>query len=52
MIKWVSLFANVWIAETYLKALWIDIVVANELLDERCKFYNHFFLNHILFHEI
>lgn len=43
MIKWVSLFANVWIAETYLKELWIDIVVANELLNERCKFYNHFY---------
>ena len=41
MIKGVSLFANVWIAETYLKECWIDIVVANELLLERCKFYRN-----------
>lgn len=45
MIKWVSLFANVWIAEFYLKELWVDIVVANELLDKRCNLYNHFYPN-------
>lgn len=43
MIKWVSLFANVWIAEFYLKELWIDIVIANELIDKRCNLYNHFY---------
>lgn len=42
MIKWVSLFANVWIAEFYLKDLGIDIVVANELLTKRCDLYRHF----------
>lgn len=34
-----SLFANVGIAETYLKDVGIEIVVANELLDERARFY-------------
>lgn len=34
-----SLFANVGIAETYLKDVGIDIVVANELLEERARFY-------------
>lgn len=43
MIKWVSLFANVWIAEAYLKEIWIDIVVSNELLADRCKFYHHLY---------
>lgn len=38
-IKWLSLFSNVWIAETYLKECWVDIVVANELLPDRCRFY-------------
>ncbi len=36
-----SLFANVGIAETYLKELNINIAVANELLENRCKFYQH-----------
>ncbi len=35
----VSLFANVGIAETYIKNHNIDIVVANELLENRAKFY-------------
>ncbi len=34
-----SLFANVGIAETYLKDVGIEIVVANELLEERALFY-------------
>lgn len=42
-IKALSLFANVGIAETYLSELGIDVVVANELLDERCKFYKHLY---------
>lgn len=41
-LKWLSLFANVGIAEFYLKDLWIDIVVANELLEKRAKLYNFF----------
>ena len=38
-----SLFANVGIAETYLDREGIDIVVANELLEERAKFYQHLY---------
>lgn len=45
MIKWVSLFANVWISEFYLKDLWIDIVIANELLNKRCDLYKYFYPN-------
>ena len=41
MIKGLSLFANVGIAETYLKEVGVDIVVANELLPERARFYKH-----------
>lgn len=40
-LKGLSLFANVGIAETYLKDLGVDIVLANELLEDRAKFYNH-----------
>jgi DNA (cytosine-5)-methyltransferase 1 len=43
MIKGLSLFANVGIAETYLKQVGVDIVVANELLEERAKFYKHLY---------
>ena len=34
-----SLFANVGIAESYLSQVGVDIVVANELLPERARFY-------------
>lgn len=37
--KGLSLFANVGIAETYLKEIGFPIVLANELLEERVKFY-------------
>ena len=40
-MKGLSLFANVGIAETYLKDINVEIVVANELLSNRCKFYKH-----------
>lgn len=40
-----SLFANVGIAETYLQDVDIDIVVANELLEERARFYKHLYPN-------
>ena len=43
MIKGLSLFANVGIAETYLKDVGIDICVANELLEERANFYRHLY---------
>ncbi len=39
MIKGVSLFANVGIAETYIKNQGIKIVVANELMKNRAEFY-------------
>lgn len=39
MIKGTSLFSNIGIAETYLKNYNIDIVVANELLEDRANFY-------------
>lgn len=39
--KGLSLFANVGIGETYLKDIGYPIVLANELLKERCEFYKH-----------
>lgn len=39
-IKGLSLFANVGIGELLLKEVGVDIVVANELLKERAKFYS------------
>ncbi len=41
MYKGLSLFANVGIAETYLKEIGYPVVLANELLEERAKFYHH-----------
>lgn len=38
-----SLFSNVGIAETYLSEVGVDIVVANELLKERARFYSHIY---------
>lgn len=43
MINGLSLFANVGIAETYLKDVGVNIVVANELLEERANFYKHLY---------
>lgn len=42
-IKAMSLFANVGIAETYLKDIGIDVVIANEIDKQRVKFYNHLY---------
>lgn len=42
-IKAMSLFANVGIAETYLKEIGIDVVLANELDHQRVKFYNYLY---------
>lgn len=42
-IKGLSMFSNVGLAETYLGELGVDIVVANELLEERAKFYKHLY---------
>ena len=44
-MKGLSLFANVGIAETYLYKNNIEIVVANELIPERAKFYSHLYPN-------
>jgi len=38
-LKGLSLFSNVGIAEAYMKQIGVDIVLANELLPERAKFY-------------
>ena len=43
MIKGLSLFSNVGIAETYLKEVGVDIIIANELLEDRAKFYEHLY---------
>ncbi len=42
-MKGLSLFANVGVAETYLEEVGLNIVVANELLEERAKFYSHLY---------
>jgi len=42
-LRGLSLFANVGIAETYLAESGIDIVVANELLEDRAEFYKHLY---------
>ena len=42
-LKGLSLFANVGVAETYLKEVGIDIVVANEIDDKRANFYKHLY---------
>lgn len=42
-IKAMSLFANVGIAETYLKSAGIDVVIANEIEPNRVKFYKHLY---------
>ncbi len=42
-MKALSLFANVGMAEVYLNEIGIDVVVANELLDKRAKFYSHLY---------
>lgn len=41
IFKGLSLFANVGIAETYLKEANVEIVVANELLEERARYHEH-----------
>lgn len=43
MLKGVSLFANVGIAETYIEKHNIKIVVANELIEKRAKFYSELY---------
>jgi len=38
-LKGLSLFANIGIAEAYLKSIGIDVVVANEYVDKRADLY-------------
>lgn len=38
-----SLFANVGVAEAYFKEIGVDIVLANELLEDRAKFYSNLY---------
>ena len=38
-LKALSLYANVGIAETYFEKLGIEVVLANELIQNRCNFY-------------
>lgn len=42
-LKGMSLFANVGIAETLLEDIGVEIVLANEILEKRAKFYSHIF---------
>lgn len=44
-IKALSLFANVGIAETYFDNIGIEVVVANELVEQRANFYRHLYPN-------
>lgn len=44
-IKAISLFSNVGIAETYFDDVGIEVVVANELVDKRARFYKHLYPN-------
>ena len=43
MIKGISMFSNVGIAETYLKEVGVDIVLANEIVERRANFYKHLY---------
>jgi DNA (cytosine-5)-methyltransferase 1 len=38
-----SLFANVWIAETYLDSIWVDIAIATDIDQKRMDFYKHLY---------
>ena len=40
-IKCLSLFSSIGIAETYFSQIGIDVVIANEIIGDRCKFYSH-----------
>lgn len=42
-IKAMSLFANVGIAETYIKRAGVDVVIANEIDPSRVRFYKHLY---------
>lgn len=44
-LKGISLFSNVGVAEAYMERNNIDIVIANELEEDRAKFYKHLYPN-------
>lgn len=48
-MKGLSLFSNVGIGEIFLREMGIDIVIANEIKEERGKFYKHIYPNCNLF---
>ena len=39
-LRGLSLFANVGIAEAYLQEVGVDILIANELIEDRARFYS------------
>ena len=47
ILKGLSLFANVGIAEAYMDTLGIDIVVANEIYKDRARFYQEIGRAHV-----
>ncbi|MDX4060729.1 DNA cytosine methyltransferase [Aliarcobacter skirrowii] len=42
-LKGLSLFSNVGVAEAYLDSIGIDVVLANEIDEQRAKFYKHLY---------
>lgn len=42
-MKALSLFANIGVAEAYLKGIGVDVVVANELIERRAKLYSQIY---------
>jgi DNA (cytosine-5)-methyltransferase 1 len=42
-IRGISLFSNIGISEAYFKKKGVNILVANELLKDRCDFYSHLY---------
>ena len=42
-IKALSLFANVGVAESYLQDVGVEVVIANELIEKRARFYRHLY---------
>lgn len=42
-MKGISMFSSGGIAETYLEELGIDVLLANEIKEDRAKFYSHFY---------
>ena len=43
LLKGLSLFSNVGIAEAYLKDVGIEILIANEIDEQRAKFYSELY---------